>query len=679
MRIIVVFSILIYFMTLNVYSKNLMTMVDLLNIPSLDDAQLSPNGEAVLFVKSDANWQENKNISKIWRINRNGKNLKQITSGVTDATSPRWSPDGKEILFLSKRDDDKQKQIYIIPADGGEAVRLSNHMSDVSSATWSTDGSEIYFLASDAKSDEEIKREQEQDDFFKFEQNYKQTHLWKINQKSGQEQQITMGDFSITDFIISHTSDKIIYHVGPNPLLDSALENEIWIMNKEGQNQIQITKNNNPEDKAELSPDGQNILYISWVDENDTPYFENNLFIVSSNGTQKTKLLDTFDHHIQDAHWSKDSKTIFFLANLGIHSELFSFDLKSRQITQLTDGAHTISNWHYSYKQDTHVFSITTPSNDGDFWSMKGRDKSSLKKITQVFDYLEKDFDLPEQTNVKWRGVDGVEIEGMLIYPNGYEKGKRYPLAVQTHGGPRSSDQWGLYSSTSYGPILAANGYVILRPNYRGSVGYGDNFVMDMVGGYFNNSHLDVMAGVDHLINLGIVDETKMVKMGYSAGGHMTNKLITFTDRFKAASSSAGTVNWISMYSQSDTRIYRTPWFGGTPWQEDAPIETYWNHSPLKDIANVKTPTLIIVGGADIRVPQQQSIELYRALNSNGVETDLYIAPREHHGWKELRHKLSKMNVEMSWFEKFVKNHEFKWEEAPKMIPQPQIKVVNSR
>ena len=177
------------------------------------------------------------------------------------------------------------------------------------------------------------------------------------------------------------------------------------------------------------------------------------------------------------------------------------------------------------------------------------------------------------------------------------------------------------------------------------------------------------MSGVDHLIAEGIVDGNNMVKMGYSAGGHMTNKIITFTDRFKAASSSAGTANWISMYSQSDTRIYRTPWFGGTPWQENAPIDTYWDHSPLKDIAKVKTPTMIMVGGADVRVPKQQSIELYRALKSNGIDTTLYIVPREQHGWKELRHKLAKMNLEMTWFEKYVKNRKFKWEKIPSIAP----------
>ena len=145
----------------------------------------------------------------------------------------------------------------------------------------------------------------------------------------------------------------------------------------------------------------------------------------------------------------------------------------------------------------------------------------------------------------------------------------------------------------------------------------------------------------------------------------MTNKIITHTDRFKAASSGAGAVNWISMYGQSDVRIYRTPWFGGTPWQKDAPIDVYWEHSPLKDIWKVTTPTLVLVGENDIRVPMPQSVELYRALKSNGVPTHLYVAPREPHGWRELRHELFKVNVELDWFEKHALGRDYLWEEAP--------------
>ena len=186
-----------------------------------------------------------------------------------------------------------------------------------------------------------------------------------------------------------------------------------------------------------------------------------------------------------------------------------------------------------------------------------------------------------------------------------------------------------------------------------------------MIGHYFQNAHLDVMTGVDELIKRGIADPDRMAKMGWSGGGHMTNKIITFTNRFKAASSGAGAAQWISMYAQSDLRFQRTPWFGGTPWQKNAPIDVYWNHSPLKDVSNVTTPTIFFVGEQDPRVQMPQSVEMYRALKSNGVPTHLYVAPREPHVWVELRHNLFKMNAEIAWFEKYVTGRAHAWEEPP--------------
>jgi dipeptidyl aminopeptidase/acylaminoacyl peptidase len=282
-----------------------------------------------------------------------------------------------------------------------------------------------------------------------------------------------------------------------------------------------------------------------------------------------------------------------------------------------------------------------------------------------VFDYVSRDFKLGKQEAIQWKGADGTTVEGILTYPVDYQAGRRYPLAVMTHGGPQAADKFSLGSTNYEFQVLAGKGYATLQPNYRGSTGYGDAFLRDMVGHYFQNAHLDVMTGVDEVIRRGVADPDRMVKMGWSGGGHMTNKIITFTDRFKAASSGAGAANWISMYAQSDIRFMRTPWFGGTPWQQSAPIEAYWNNSPLKDIANVKTPTIFFVGERDPRVPEPQSIEMYRALRSNSVPTHLYVAPREPHVWAELRHQLFKLNTEIAWFEQYATKRPFTLEKAP--------------
>jgi dipeptidyl aminopeptidase/acylaminoacyl peptidase len=182
------------------------------------------------------------------------------------------------------------------------------------------------------------------------------------------------------------------------------------------------------------------------------------------------------------------------------------------------------------------------------------------------------------------------------------------------------------------------------------------------------------MTGVDALIKQGIADPDRLVVMGWSAGGHLTNKLITFTDRFKAASSGAGVANWTSMYAQTDTRADRTVWFGGTPWQKNAPVDVYWEQSPLKYVANVKTPTLFIVGNNDPRVPKEQAIEMHRALKANGVTTKLLVIPDEQHTIFGLRHQLYKMNAELEWFEKYAMGRTYVWERAPG-DPEPKPKT----
>jgi dipeptidyl aminopeptidase/acylaminoacyl peptidase len=283
-----------------------------------------------------------------------------------------------------------------------------------------------------------------------------------------------------------------------------------------------------------------------------------------------------------------------------------------------------------------------------------------------MFEGLERRYAIPRQERVEWKSADGTTIEGLLFYPIGYEAGHRYPLVVQMHGGPQEADRYGAGSGLliNYFPVLAARGYAVLRPNYRGSIGYGNPFMRGVVGEYFRHQPNDILGGVDALVARGIADPDRLIVMGWSAGATLVNKLITVTNRFKAASSGAGVANWTSLYAQTDTRASRALIFGGTPWEKNAP-PAFRDQSPLADVAGVKTPTLFFAGEADTRVPKEQSLEMYRALKSHGVPARLYIAPREGHQWGELRHQLFKANVELEWFEQYAKSRKYVWENAP--------------
>jgi dipeptidyl aminopeptidase/acylaminoacyl peptidase len=644
-----------------------MTLVELLEVPQLSDPQLSPNGKQLVYVLAEADWDANKRISHIWRVNADGSRRVQLTNGENGESRPRWSPNGEQIAFLAERGegDEEERQIYRLSNTGGEAVRISEHATSVSDISWSPDGASIYFIASDPKTEEEKERDEAKDDVFAFDENYQQTHLWKLAVASGEEERITEGDYSIRSYRLSADGTKIVFHRSPSPLIDDGDEAEVWVMDAEGGDAVQLTRNAVPESAAEISPDGSTVLFLSDSSDEFEFYHNRNIFLLPVGGGASRLLLEEMPYQVMQAQWSEDGKSIFFVANVGVRSELFRVDVATEELKQLTEGKHSVENWSYVASAKRHVFKIDEPTNAGDVWTLTVEGGSIPTRITTVYDYLARDFKLPRQEAIQWKGADGVAVEGLLYYPLDYEKAKRYPLIVQTHGGPRSSDRFEFGSWSRYVQVQTAMGYAVLKPNYRGSTGYGDDFLRDMVGHYYRQSHLDVMTGVDRVIEMGVADGDRMAKMGWSGGGHMTNKIITHTDRFKAASSGAGAVNWISMYGQSDTRIQRTPWFGGTPWQKDAPIDTYWEHSPLKDIWKAKTPTIILVGENDVRVPPPQSVELYRALKSNGVPTHLYIAPREPHGWRELRHELFKMNVELDWFEKHVRGKDYTWEKAP--------------
>ena len=641
-----------------------MTAVQMLNIPDLSDARLSPDGKEVVYVLSRSDWKENRQIPHLWMAGVEGGESRQLTFGEKGEQSPEWSPDGKTISFLARRSPAEETQIYLLPRNGGEGRQLTSHETAVSSLSWSPDGSGIYFLASDPKTEEEKKREEVQDDVYAFDENYKQGHLWQIRLDNRKEARVADGDFSILSYRLSPSGSRVLVQRAPSPLIDDSDEGEVWIMETSGHNPRRMTGNGISESGARLSPDEKRILFTAGSNGRFESYYNDNLFLLPVEEGRARLVMPDFPYAAGRATWSADGRPVFLIAAMGVHSQLLEIDLEEGTHRQLTQGDHSLAEWEFSPHNGLHLFTRETASTPGDLWILDG--SGETRQLTHHFDYLKEQFLLPRQERLEWKGADGVKVEGLLLYPIHYQLGRRYPLVVQTHGGPQSADKFGLGASTSrYNPVLAARGYAVLKPNYRGSTGYGNAFLRDMVGHYFNQAHLDVMAGVDHVIELGIADPDRLVKMGWSAGGHMTNKIITFTDRFKAASSGAGAVNWISMYGQSDVRIYRTPWFLGSPWQQGAPIETYWENSPLKDIWKVKTPTLILVGEKDVRVPPPQSVELYRALKANGVPTRLYMAPRQPHGWRELRHRLFKINVELDWFARHALGEEYEWEKAP--------------
>ena len=635
-----------------------MTLVDLAELPRVLDPALSPNGRFVTYLLTRPDWNAGRPVYDLWRQDtRGGPPVRLALAGSGELLSAsRWAPDGNSLLFL------RSGQIVLLSAEGGEPRQLTRHATNVSDPAWSPDGSTVYFLAADARTIEERDRLRRRDDVYALDEDYKPRHLWSVAVASGAEKPITSGAFSVLSYRLSLDGSVIVLERAPTPLEDDRVRGEVWTMDAGGGNARELTHNNVEETQADLSPDKTQIVFLAEANDKLEAYHNWSAYVMPARGGTPQSLLPGVPYGIEQAAWAPDGASILAVVNMGVHSEIIQIDVATRKWKALTSGDHYIPpTWSVVARAGQMVFQFDEPTRFGEVWTLAVPDgrlagASTPVRVTGAFDAFERTFALPRQEKISWKSPDGVTIEGLLFYPIDYVAGRRYPLVVQMHGGPSESDKFGAGPGLllNYFPVLTAKGYAVLRPNYRGSTGYGNDFYRDSAGGYFKHMHLDVLAGVDALITQGLADPDRLVLMGWSGGATLANKLITVSSRFKAASAGAGVSDWLSMYAQSDRRSTRTVWFGGTPWQNDAPIAAYWDHSPLKDAARVKTPTLFFVGENDPRVPLPQSVEMYRALKGNGVPTHLYVAPREGHQWNELRHGIFKANAELAWFERYA-------------------------
>ncbi len=653
--------------------KTTISPVAFIEMPRLDDPVLSADGKKIVMVQSAVDWAENERADAYNLIDVETGDLQVIPrSEIEDdsLSTAQWSPDSSGFVATLKREDDEKAAAYFYDIESKSLTKLFEHPENVSDLKWTNDGRTIYFRM---RRDEKKTKEDKAREIAPYDVSIPM-ELWRYQRDEKISERVLAGPFSVRHFSLSADDSQIIYSRMPEGAGYASHHRELWLRDIASGRDTRLTDNGYHEAEAQLSPDGTRFAFIATVNDRGEGYYEDNLFVQTIGSSQPELLLPNEPMEVLDFAWNKQGSEIYILGNTGVRTDLFRLNLGSNRLTRITEGDHVLGDWSYNPETDTHIMLRTDARSPGEVYIK--RKSGPLEKVSGIHDEWTEHVRLPEQQVFQWTARDGTSLEGLLIPPVGYQPDGKYPLVTITHGGPRSSSQFGSWNTSRYASVLAGQGYAVFLPNHRGGTGYGDAFMRDMVGNYFRNSHLDVMDGIDALVTQGIADPDRLVKMGWSAGGHMTNKLITFTDRFKAASSGAGASSWISMYAESDVRHNRTPWFGGAPWQENAPLDSYVAQSPLKDAWRVKTPTLFFNGGNDVRVPPTQQIMMYRGVRAAGAPTSLYVAEGEPHGYRKPFNQLFKINTELAWYAKHVLDKDYK----PVLPPiEPEVEEEDAK
>jgi len=626
--------------------KKLLTAFDLLKVAAVSAPRISPDGARVTYQVSETRTEKDKewkSVTQVWVVTTADGKARQYTRGDKNATAPDWSPDGSMIAFLSDREKDGERQVWMMLSDGGEAWQVTTHKGGVSGFKFSPDGKQLLLSATDQASKAEEDRRKVKDDTMVIDRDLKMTHLWLWNIEKKDEKRLTEGNFTVSDAQWSPDGTHLTYTSRPTPRADDGALSDVWIMNINGQEKKKIGGDMGATDNARWSPDGKWIAYTGTADRDPGPS-TTYLYLISTQGGTPKQLTPKFDLSVGTPVWSRDGRAIFFSTNTLEAIEVYSADVTRGAVNQISrvGGSKGISD--ISRDGSVVVGTISSSQQPTEIYWTKG----DLTQTTHHNSWLH-DYSLGETEIVKWKSKDGTDVEGLLTKPVGYQAGTKVPFLLNPHGGPTGASINGFSGTVQ---VMAANGFAVLQPNFRGSTGKGLAFSQANKNSWGKGDYDDCMAGVDAIIAKGIADPDRMGAFGWSYGGYMTFWILTQTDRFKAVSPGAGLTNIYSMYSQTDIHRYLN-WFytDKAPWEAQ---DLYWDRSPMKYVNNVKTPTMIMHGQVDTRVPIAQAQEFYQALVERKVPVEFVVYPRENHGFTEPRHQMDRVRRYVRFFAKYL-------------------------
>jgi dipeptidyl aminopeptidase/acylaminoacyl peptidase len=644
-------------------AKRPVSIDDIMSMKAVASPMVSPDGTEVIYTVRA--WEQERDRmesrTRIWRVAVAGGAARQITYGERGDSQPQWSPDGRYISFVSARgansngDDPPRAQIYVMRADGGEAWRLTDAKEGVASYAWAPDSRRIAFVSTEARTSDEEAAIRRRDDERVFEGDFRYQHIWVIDVDTRSSSRVTRGTTYTVTGAPSWAPDsaRLVFSAKPTTMLRD-YRSDVYVADVRADSVDKISSNAGPDSSPQWAPDGALIAWVSEptsaspIGDGTLPSYIGHSHLMLFDVAQK-KARDAwssaFDVDVNAPQWTADSKQIVFTAGKRAYSEVFRYDVSSSAYTQLTRGK-TLSYGSRSKNGQVVVVTMDSPETPADI-HVTDPAFASFRKLTDINPQAV-NFALGQTEVVTWKSADGLEVEGVLLKPVGYVAGKKYPTLVVAHGGPAGAfvNNYRV-GGLEGGQLWAGQGWAVFYPNPRGSTNYGEKFLRANVNDWGGGDYRDIMTGVDALVARGVADPDRLAHIGWSYGGYMTAWVVSQTARFKAAMVGAGLTNMTSMYGTNDIPNVLVTYFGGYPTKQTLPL--YTARSAMTFIDNVQTPTLILHGANDERVPTGQAFEMYRALKDRGKTTELVFYPREGHGITEFYHVKDRLQRIQDW------------------------------
>jgi dipeptidyl aminopeptidase/acylaminoacyl peptidase len=654
-------------------AKRPIKLDDVPRLREIRDPQLSPDGQTIAFVVSQVDAKEDKSIAHIWMVGYDGKNERQITSGQENESAPRFSPDGKYLSFTSSRKGPaKGNQVWLLDRSGGEAVQLTDVKGRLQSYEWSPDSKRLALVIGDPDPEAEANAAAAESggkpkppkpivlDRYKFKQDGagylvsgRHSYIYIFDIETKKLERLTTGKWDEASPSWSPDGSRIAFYSNHKADPDRDPDGELYVAEaKAGATEKALTTTDNRVGRGrfEWSPDGKWIAFLENDEKKWGAYNMSHLAIVAADGSAAPRRLPTveaLDRGVSSPIFTADGKAIRFTVTDNRSVYPAQVTLASGKVERLLNPPIVVSSWSTEANR-----SIVLSGSASKYTEVYAFENGGLRQITRQNDALFAELELGQTEEVGFKSKDGTDVYGLLTYPVGYVKGTKVPLLLRIHGGPNSQDQ---HTFAFERQLFAANGYAVLAVNYRGSSGRGQKFSRAIFADWGHYEVEDLHAGVDHLVKMGVADPDRLGVGGWSYGGILTDYLIASDNRFKAATSGAGTAFTVSYYgtdhyiTQYDNEI-------GPPWNPKS-WETYQKLSyPFLHADRIKTPTLFLCGEKDFNVPVAGSEQMYQALRSLGVETQLVIYPNENHGIQRPSYVRDRYERYLAWYEKYLKS-----------------------